>query len=160
MKRLTTYSKFTNSDNKQLFESNDDVKDIVSIVKDMLLELNFLDIETRCDLVPSVLTTSKYNNDSIGENPEIIVINLSKRAIKLGDGIGDGYKASYNWDDIKEVIEPIIDFLKREGFLLTKFGSYRRDEGTLSYGEIPIISTSGSARLDNIKSKLEMWFIR
>jgi hypothetical protein len=148
MKRLTTYSKFTNSDNKQLFESNDDVKDIVSIVKDMLLELNFLDIETRCDLVPYL------KNDSIGENPEIIVINLSKRAIKLGDGIGDGYKASYNWDDIKEVIEPIIDFLKREGFL------YRRDEGTLSYGGIPIISTSGSARLDNIKSKLEMWFIR
>jgi hypothetical protein len=154
MKRLTTYSKFTNSDNKQLFESNDDVKDIVSIVKDMLLELNFLDIETRCDLVPSVLTTSKYNNDSIGENPEIIVINLSKRAIKLGDGIGDGYKASYNWDDIKEVIEPIIDFLKREGFL------YRKDQGTLSYDGIPIISTSGSARLDNIKSKVEMWFIR
>jgi hypothetical protein len=154
MKRLTTYSKFTNSDNKQLFESNDDVKDIVSIVKDMLLELNFLDIETRCDLVPSVLTTSKYKNDSIGENPEIIVINLSKRAIKLGDGIGDGYKASYNWDDIKEVIEPIIDFLKREGFL------YRKDQGTLSYDGIPIISTSGSARLDNIKSKVEMWFIR
>ena len=138
----------------KLFESLDDVKDIVSVIKDMLLELDFLDIETRCDLVPSVLTTSKYKNDSIGENPEIIVINLSKRAIKLGDGIGDGYKASYNWDDIKEVIEPIVDFLKREGFL------YRRDEGTLSYGGIPIISTSGSARLDNIKSKLEMWFIR
>jgi hypothetical protein len=138
----------------KLFESLDDVKDIVSIVKDMLLELNFSDIETRCDLVPSVLTTSKYNNDSIGENPEIIVINLSKRAIKLGDGIGDGYKASYNWDDIKEVIEPIIDFLKREGFL------YRKDQGTLSYDGIPIISTSGSARLDNIKSKVEMWFIR
>ena len=154
MKRLTTYSKFTNSDNKQLFESNDDVKDIVSIVKDMLLELNFLDIETRCDLVPSVLTTSKYNNDSIGENPEIIVINLSKRAIKLGDGIGDGYKASYNWDDIKDVMDPVIDYLKEEGFL------YRKDQGTLSYDGIPIISTSGSARLDNIKSKVEMWFIR
>jgi len=148
MKRLTTYSKFTNSDNKQLFESNDDVKDIVSIVEDMLLELNFLDIETRCDLVPYL------KNDSIGENPEIIVINLSKRAIKLGDGIGDGYKASYNWGDIKEVIEPIVDFLKREGFL------YRKDQGTLSYDGIPIISTSGSARLDNIKSKVEMWFIR
>ena len=145
MKRLKSF---------HLFESSDDINYILSIVKDMLLELNFSDIETRCDLVPSVLTTSKYNNDSIGENPEIIVINLSKRAIKLGDGIGDGYKASYNWDDIKEVIEPIIDFLKREGFL------YRRDEGTLSYGGIPIISTSGSARLDNIKSKLEMWFIR
>jgi hypothetical protein len=148
MKRLTTYSKFTNSDNKQLFESNDDVKDIVSIVKDMLLELNFLDIETRCDLVPYL------KNDSIGENPEIIVINLSKRAIKLGDGIGDGYKASYTWSDIKDVMDPVIDYLKEEGFL------YRKDKGTLSYEGIPIISTSGSSRLDNIKSKLEMWFIR
>jgi len=148
MKRLTTYSKFTNSDNKQLFESNDDVKDIVSIVKDMLLELNFLDIETRCDLVPYL------KNDSIGENPEIIVINLSKRAIKLGDGIGDGYKASYTWSDIKDVMEPVIDYLKEEGFL------YRKDKGTLSYEGIPIISTSGSAQLDNIKSKVEMWFIR
>ena len=138
----------------KLFESSDDVNYILSTIKDMLLELNFLDIETRCDLVPSVLTTSKYNNDSIGENPEIIVINLSKRAIKLGDGIGDGYKASYTWSDIKDVMEPVIDYLKREGFL------YRRDEGTLSYGGTPIISTSGSAQYDNIKSKIEMWFIR
>jgi hypothetical protein len=137
----------------KLFESSD-VNYIISTVKDMLLELDFLDIETRCDLVPSVLTTSKYKNDSIVENPEIIVINLSKRAIKLGDGIGDGYKASYNWDDIKDVMEPVIDYLKEEGFL------YRKDQGTLSYGGIPIISTSGSARLDNIKSKVEMWFIR
>lgn len=92
--------------------------------------------------------------DTISENPQIIVINLSKKAIKRGDAIGDGYKASYNWDDIKDVMEPVIDYLKEEGFL------YRKDQGTLSYDGIPIISTSGSARLDNINSKVEMWFIR
>jgi hypothetical protein len=154
MKRLTTYSKFTNSDNKQLFESNDDVKDIVSIVKDMLLELNFLDIDSKCELVPYGL--KKVNFVLFGDEAfrYVIVINLSKRAIKLGDGIGDGYKASYTWSDIKDVMDPVIDYLKEEGFL------YRKDQGTLSYGGIPIISTSGSSRLDNIKSKLEMWFIR
>jgi hypothetical protein len=141
----------------KLFESSD-VKDIVSVIKDMLLELNFLDIDIKCELVPDMKGYFKLvqvlKKDTISENPEIIVINLSKKAIKLGDAIGDGYKASYNWGDIKDVMEPVIDYLKEEGFL------YRKDQGTLSYGGIPIISTSGSARLDNINSKVEMWFIR
>jgi hypothetical protein len=51
-------------------------------------------------------------------------------------------------------MDPIIDYLKEEGFL------YRKDKGTLSYEGIPIISTSGSAQLNNIKSKVEMWFVR
>jgi hypothetical protein len=141
----------------KLFESSD-VKDIVSVIKDMLLELNFLDIDIKCELVPDMKGYFKLvqvlKKDTISENPQIIVINLSKKAIKRGDAIGDGYKASYNWDDIKDVMEPVIDYLKEEGFL------YRKDQGTLSYGGIPIISTSGSARLDNINSKVEMWFIR
>ena len=141
----------------KLFESYDnDVNYIISTVKDMLLELNFLDIDIKCELVPDMKGYFKLvqvlKKDTISENPEIIVINLSKKAIKLGDAIG--YKASYNWDDIKDVMDPVIDYLKEEGFL------YRKDQGTLSYGGIPIISTSGSARLDNIKSKVEMWFIR
>jgi hypothetical protein len=142
----------------RLFESSEDVNYIISTVKDMLLELNFLDIESRCELVPDMKGYFKLvqvlKKDTISENPEIIVINLSKKAIKRGDAIGDGYKASYTWSDIKDVMEPVIEFLKEEGFL------YRKDQGTLSYDGIPIISTSGSARLDNIKSKVEMWFIR
>ena len=142
----------------KLFESSD-VDYILSTTKDMLLELNFLDIDTKCELVPYGLKKVNFESnmkkdDSIIESPDIIVINLSKKAIKLGDGIGDGYKASYTWSDIKDVMDPIIDYLKEEGFL------YRKDKGTLSYEGIPIISTSGSARLDNIKSKVEMWFVR
>jgi hypothetical protein len=133
----------------KLFESSEDVNYIISTVKDMLLELNFLDIESRCELVPYTKM-----DVSISENPQIIVINLSKKAIKLGIAVSDGYKASYTWSDIKSVMEPVIEFLKEEGFL------YRKDQGSLSYEGIPIISTSGSARLDNIKSKVEMWFIR
>jgi hypothetical protein len=143
----------------KLFESSEDVNYIISTTKDMLLELNFLDIDTKCELVPYGLKKVNFESnlkkdDSIIESPDIIVINLSKKAIKLGDGIGDGYKASYTWSDIKSVMDPIIDYLKEEGFL------YRKDKGTLSYEGIPIISTSGSARLDNIKSKVEMWFVR
>ncbi len=140
-------------------ESSEHVNYIISTVKDMLLELNFLDIESRCELVPYGLKKVNFESnlkkdDSIIESPDIIVINLSKKAIKLGDGIGDGYKPSYTWSDIKSVMEPVIDYLKEEGFL------YRKDKGTLSYEGIPIISTSGSARLDNIKSKVEMWFVK
>jgi hypothetical protein len=143
----------------KLFESSEDVNYIISTTKDMLLELNFLDIDTKCELVPYGLKKVNFESnmkkdDSIIESPDIIVINLSKKAIKLVDGIGDGYKASYTWSDIKDVMDPIIDYLKEEGFL------YRKDKGTLSYEGIPIISTSGSARLDNIKSKVEMWFVR
>jgi len=87
----------------KLFESSEDVNYIISTVKDMLLELNFLDIESRCELVPYI-----KKDVSISENPEIIVINLSKKAIKRGDAIGDGYKASYTWSDIKDVMEPVI----------------------------------------------------
>jgi hypothetical protein len=142
----------------RLFESSD-VDYILSTTKDMLLELNFLDIDTKCELVPYGLKKVNFESnmkkdDSIIESPDIIVINLSKKAIKLGDGIGDGYKASYTWSDIKDVMDPIIDYLKEEGFL------YRKDKGTLSYEGIPIISTSGSAQLNNIKSKVEMWFVR
>jgi len=145
MKRLTTYSKFTKSDYKQLFESNDDVKNIVSVVSNMLLELDFLDIEKRVDVVKN------HSKLQIDQSPEIIVINLWKRAIKKEDY---GFTPSYNWNDVKDVIVPAMEYLQSEGFMWLK------DKGTLAYGEVPIISTSGSYQFDTVRSKIEMWFIR
>ncbi len=145
MKRLTTYSKFTKSDYKQLFESNDDVKDIVSVVSNMLLELDFLDIEKRVDIVKG------HSKLQIDQSPEIIVINLWKRAIKKEDY---GFTPSYNWNDVKDAIVPAMEYLQSEGF------EWLKDKGTLAYGEVPIISTSGSYQFDTVKSKIEMWFIR
>lgn len=121
---------------KRFNESNIDLSDILPVVKDMLLELSDLDYTTNCVI-------------RRGDGKEYIRIGISKPAISH-----DRYniKASYTWSDIKDVMEPVIEFLKEEGFL------YRKDQGTLSYDGIPIISTSGSARLDNIKSRCEMWF--
>ena len=136
----------------KLFESSDDVKDIVTVIKDMLLELDFLDIEKRVDIVNnhSARTRAKLQSGQLVE-PDIICINLWKKAIKIE---GDSYRASYTWDDIKSVIEPVMEYLSSEGF------EWRMDRGTLAYDGVPIISTSGSVQFDTVKSKVEMWFIR
>lgn len=131
-----------------LFESNENVDEVISLVRDMLLELDFLDIETRVELVPYV---KKVAGTDIEDYPEVIVINLWKKAIKKEDY---GFKASYVWTDIKDVIMPIIDYLDSEGF------EWHKDKGTLSYGGIPVITTSGSMQFDTVRSKVEMWFIR
>lgn len=132
-----------------LFESVENTNDIASIVKEMLLELDFLDIETRVDIV-------KNSFELKLEQPttEIIVINLWKRAIKLDGPYGHGFKPSYVWNDIKDVLIPIKEYLESEGFI------WHKDKGTLAYNDCPIIVTSGSQRYDTVKSKVEMWFIR
>jgi hypothetical protein len=128
----------------KLFESLDDVKDIVSVIKDMLLELDFLDIERRVDIVNQL--------EDLNQSPEIIVINLWKKAIKIE---GDyHYKPSYTWDDVKDVVVPVMEHLESEGF------KWHKNKGTLAYNGCPIISTSGSVQFDTVKSKVEMWFIR
>ena len=139
MKRLKSFGVF------ESFDGQDDVNQITSTVKEMLLELDFLDIEKRVDIVKN------HSKLQISESPEIIVINLWKRAIKKEDY---GFRASYVWSDIKDVIIPIMDYLEGEGFI------WKRDKGTLTYNDCPIILTSGSQQFDTVKSKVEMWFIR
>ena len=139
MKRLKSFGVF------ESFDGQDDVNQITSTVKEMLLELDFLDIEKRVDIVKN------HSKLQIIESPEIIVINLWKRAIKKEDY---GFRASYVWSDIKDVIIPIMDYLEGEGFI------WKRDKGTLTYNDCPIILTSGSQQFDTVRSKVEMWFIR
>ena len=131
----------------KLFESLD-----VTVIKDMLLELNLLDIENRVDIVNnhSARTRAKLQRGQLVE-PDVICIYLWKKAIKIE---GLSYKASYTWDDIKSVIEPVMEYLSSEGF------EWRMDRGTFAYNALPIISTSGSVQFDTVKSKVEMWFIR
>ena len=145
MKRLKTY---------KLFESKEEINDIVSTVKELLMELDFLDIDRRVDIVVNNHSKRTERKLQIGQSvgPDIICINLWKKAIKIE---GDyHYKPSYTWDDVKSVIEPVMEYLSSEGF------EWRVDRGTLAYNGVPIISTSGSAKFDTIKSKVEMWFIR
>ena len=129
----------------RLFESSEDIDYIRSIVREMLLELDFLDIETRVDIV------NNHSKLQIEQSPDIIVINLWKKAIKKEDY---GFRDSYVWSDISDVIMPIMEYLESEGFI------WHRDKGTLAYNDSPIILTSGSQQFDTVKSKVEMWFIR
>ena len=141
MKRLKSFKVFNRVESR-LFESVDDTE-IISNVKDMLLELDFLDIDSKYAFVPGL-----WGND------ETIVIKLSKRAIKIEEGDYIGIRPSYNWNDIKDVIDPVMGYLESEGF------KWHKNKGTLAYNGVPIISTSGSYQLDDIKSKIEMVFIR
>ena len=141
MKKIKSFKLF-NGVESRLFESVDDTE-IISNVKDMLLELDFLDIDSKYAFVPGL-----WGND------ETIVIKLSKRAIKIEEGDYIGIRPSYNWNDIKDVIEPVVEYLESEGF------KWHKNKGTLAYNGCPIISTSGSYQLDDIESKMEMVFIR
>ena len=146
MKKIKSFKLF-NGVESRLFESVDDTSEIISNVKDMLLELDFLDIDKSCELLPRVW------ND--GRLLDVIDIKLSKMAIKIEEEGGYiGINPSYNWNDIKDVIEPVMEYLESEGF------KWHKNKGTLAYNGCPIISTSGSYQLDNIKSKIEMVFIR
>lgn len=125
MKRIKTYS---------LFESFDDALGIVNVVKDMLLELSDLDYVTNCVIRRM-------------DGREYIRIGIVKPAVSTPHYI----KASFEWKDIKEIMDNIIEYLVSEGY------HYQTDKGTLSMGGQPIIVTSGSA-YNGIKSRCEMWF--
>lgn len=118
-----------------LFESFDDTWDIITLVKDMLLELGDLDYVTNC-VVRRV------------DGTEYIRIGVVKPAVMRGRY---DIKASFEWIDIKNVMDTIGEYLKREGYY------YRTDKGTLSHFGQPIVVTGGNA-YEGIKSRCEMWF--
>lgn len=124
-----------NESRLRVFESFDDTLDIVTVVKDMLLELSDLDYVTNCVIRRM-------------DSKEYIRIGLSKSAVMSGRY---DIKASFEWKDIKDIMDTIIEYLVSEGY------NYQTDKGTLSMGGQPIIVTSGSA-YESIKSRCEMWF--
>ncbi len=126
MKRIKTFN---------LFESFDDSLDILPIVKDMLLELSDLDYVTNCVIRRL-------------DGREYIRIGIVKPAVMKSRY---DVKASFEWIDIREIMNTIIEYLKSEGY------HYQGDKGTLSMGGQPIVVTSGNA-YEGIKSRCEMWF--
>ena len=101
----------------------------------MLLDLGDLDYVTNC-VVRRM------------DGKEYIRIGIVKPAV-----MRDRYdvKASFEWKDIKDIMDTVIEYLKSEGY------NYQRDKGTLSMGGQPIVVTSGNV-YEGIKSRCEMWF--
>jgi hypothetical protein len=101
--------------------------------------LDFIDINNSCEIVYPTYHSS--NRDLY------IEVFLSKPPL-------NGETHGFKWNDVKDVIETIMDYLADFGFKpLDKEGTY--------YSEYPqnSVSTSGSARL-GIKSKLIIRFSR
>ena len=136
MRKIKSFKVFNSVESRlRVFESFDDALDILPVVKDMLLELSDLDYTTNCVI-------------RRGDSKEYIRIGIVKPAVMKSRY---DISASFEWVDIKEIMDTIIEYLKSEGY------HYRRDKGTLSEGGQPIIITSGNA-YDGIKSRCEMWF--
>lgn len=92
----------------ELFESNENIDEVISVVRDMLLELDFDDIQSECgryygDKSSIYLTISKPTNR--------VKKVCTNGVCRLGD-------PSFTYDDIRGVIETIIDYLESEGFVI------------------------------------------
>ena len=127
MRKIKTY---------KLFESVD-TDELLSIVKDMLRELDFNDFSHN-----AVIRRM--------DGREFIRVAVYKPAIVDRHTIGN----SFTWNHVKGVMNPIIDFLSEEGF------EWFRDKGT-SISRInnnPNVVSSGSS--DRYNTRVEMWFLR
>lgn len=114
----------------KLFESVEDINDIISTVKDMLLELDFLDIEASCSSPSETMVTSLET---------LIVIELLKPSLLLPPSY---QKVSFNWNDINDVIDNIKDYLESEGFELRRKSPIvllSKDDGIYTRCEISFV---------------------
>jgi len=127
MRKIKTY---------KLFESVD-TDELLSIVKDMLRELDFNDFSHN-----AVIRRM--------DGREFIRVAVYKPAIVDRHTIGN----SFTWNHVKGVMNPIIDFLSEEGF------EWFRDKGTSSSrtDNNPNVVSSGSS--DRYNTRVEMWFLR
>ena len=128
VKRLKTY---------RLFESVD-TDELLSIVKDMLKELDFNDFSHN-----AVIRRQ--------DGREFIRVAVYKPAIVNRHTIAN----SFTWNHVKGVMNPIIDFLSEEGF------EWFKDKGTSS-SRIDKRQTERllGAGTDRYYTRVEMWFLR
>ena len=145
MKRIKSFKVFNRVESRlRVFESFDDTLDIVSNIKDMLLELSDLDYTTNC----------------------VIRRMDSKEYIRIGISKATSYNThkgrvidSFTYEDIKEYMTPIREYLSSEGF------DWNFNKGTHGqppkYGDAgPYVNSTGSAFTNQYTSRIEMWFER
>jgi hypothetical protein len=123
----------------RLFESVD-TDELLSLVKDMLRELDFNDLSHR-----AVIRRM--------DGREFIRVIISKPTTLVRFYGGQYIKDAFQWNDVEGVVNPIIDFLSEEGF------EWYRHKGTLSsHTNEPKVVSSGSV-VRGCVTKLEMWFV-
>jgi hypothetical protein len=139
MRKIKTY---------KLFESVD-TDELLSIVKDMLRELDFNDFSHNAVIRRmdgrEFIRVSVYKPAIVNRHP-----SYSMKVSRLNYTIVN----SFTWNDVKYVMNPIIDFLSEEGF------EWFRNKGT-SISRIdnnPNVVSSGSS--DQYNTRVEMWFLR
>ena len=139
MRKIKTY---------KLFESVD-TDELLSIVKDMLRELDFNDFSHNAVIRRmdgrEFIRVSVYKPAIVNRHP-----SYSMKVSRLNYTIVNSFK----WNDVKYVMNPIIDFLSEEGF------EWFRNKGT-SISRIdnnPNVVSSGSS--DQYNTRVEMWFLR
>jgi hypothetical protein len=122
----------------KLFESID-TDELLSVVKDMLKELDFNDFSHN-----AVIRRQ--------DGREFIRVAVYKPAIVDRHTIGN----SFFWNHVKGVMNPIIDFLSEEGF------EWFRDKGTSSsrIDNNPNVVSTRSSGTDRYNTRVEMWFLK
>lgn len=127
---------------KRFNESFDDTLDIVSNIKDMLLELSDLDYTTNC--VIRRMDSKEYIR--IGISNETSYNTYKGRVID-----------SFTYEDIRDYMTHIREYLSSEGF------EWNFNKGTHGqppkYGDAgPYVNSTGSAFTNQYTSRIEMWF--
>lgn len=135
----------------KLFESSEEINDIISTVKDMLLELDFLDIETSCKL--SRAKDGTYSWKIATGYDDVIVIELLKPSISGFVNISGTNRSvprhSFELSDISDVIDNIKDYLESEGFKLDRISP-------ITFSSVQAVSSLD----DGLYSRCEIRFLR
>lgn len=114
----------------------------VDIVNDMLLELSLMDINGTCKY-SSFAPYRSYPS----RQGDFLVITITKPVKRVHKFI----RPSFNWQNIKDVVEGIHNYLLDEDWI------WMTDKGTGSVDGLPYIVEKSRIN-SNYETKLEMWF--
>lgn len=148
MKRIIGFKKFESRNSIQ-------VDEILTTIREMAIELDFLGIESSCDSVGIDSNGRIFKNPTrkYGDQSKFIELKLEKPAVVLDDHEQwPTILPSFKYEEAQLVVETIIDYLGQFGLKPLP------EMGTFLIGERPIVATSGSRRLGTIKSRLHLVF--
>jgi hypothetical protein len=134
----------------KIFESVDSADEVLSIVKDLVSELDFIDINQ--NVVIRRMDNKEYIRIILGKPTQFVRQKLPPRANVLVN--------SFEWSDVKSVMVPVMEYLSEEGY------EWVKNKGTHAYKAaitdyeytIPNVVSGGSAMTDRYKTRIEMWF--